>query len=86
MTPFNKRKNLDTHFSSAFCKRPVAVVAIQFARMKRIGFGCFVADENVEPAVVVKVKPDRGLSGMKAKETGFLCDIVERAVTIIAQE
>ena len=66
-------------------ERAVAVIAEQFAPVGVAG-RCFVADEQVQPAVIVVIKPGRRLCRMKAQQAGLLGHIVKRAVAVVAQQ
>jgi hypothetical protein len=46
----------------------------------------FVADEKIEEAVIVKIKPSCSLCRMKAQQARFFCHIIECSISIIAKK
>src|SRR5262249_41354421 len=75
----------DAGFRGALSKGPIAIVAVEFARMAFPVEG-FVSDKQVQPAVIIVIEPDAGLRGMEAEQPRLLRNIVECAVAIVAQE
>jgi len=84
---FHKTDEGDAAGGRAFGERAVTIVSIQFAGVGlAFAGGGFVADEEVEMAVVVVVEPSGRLRGIEAEEAGFLGDVGEGAVAVVAEE
>ena len=83
---FHERQMVHARFSSAFGEGAVAIVAVKFAPMRCGWFCSFVADEKIEPAVVVVIEPDGGLGRVKAEQPRFLGDIIECPIAVVAQK
>ena len=92
----------DDGYSRAFGhlgKSAVPVIVVEFAGMDiPLGLGVadelmsgtagdrFVADEQVDPAVVVEIRPGGRLGGMKREHTSRIGDVFKGAVAVVAQQ
>ena len=67
------------------CERAVPIVVVQLARI-RVSLHRLVADEQVEPAVVVVVPPRAGLRRVEAQDSRLFGDVLECPIAVVAQE
>ena len=82
---FDQAEPGETGSPGDLLKGAIPVVAVELAGIDVARNG-FVADEQVDPAVVVEVQPGGGLGGVKTQQTGFLGYVVEGAVSVVAEE
>ncbi len=62
------------------------VVVVEELRGVFVAGAGLVADEDVEPAVVVEVGHGGGVGGVGGEQAGCFGDVVEGAVAVVAQE
>ena len=75
-----ERAVVDAGSARDILKRAVAAIMVKAARSR------FAADENVQPTVVVVIRPDRHLSIDRRQQAGFFGDIGECAVAVVTKQ
>ena len=81
---FDPRRNVYPAGAGALRERPIAVVMVQLAPVRIIRIIGLIADEQVQPAITVKVEPAAGLAGMAAYQARLLRHVGKSPIPVVS--
>ena len=85
MHGLDQPQSINARFERALGEGAVTIVAVKFAAVG-VSRRRLVSDKNIDPAVVVEIKPRCRLGRMEAQQSGFFRHIVKSAVPVVAEK
>src|SRR5689334_10832963 len=81
--PFYEFDDGTTRLLGHFGKRPILIIDKQLAGMLLFVGGRLIPDKDVQPAVIVKIRPNGRLGGMETEQPAFFRNVRECPVPIV---